>query len=141
MSAPKGNDYWTRRVVSGRNSLFAGPTFLWEASCEYFNWAHANPIQVPVAVTTRGGTTNLTLRRPRPMTIRGLCLFLGISRSTWFVYRRRQDFLDVCSAVENVMWVRNFEAAVAGLMNPAVIARQLGKYAPAPSQQTALLAA
>jgi hypothetical protein len=124
MSAPSGNRYWTHRTTHGRNSLFAGPMFVWEACCEYFDWVHENPIKVPEVVTSGGVTTTLLIRKHRAMSVTGLCLFLGIGRSTWFAYRRRKDFVHVCMAVQNVIWVHNFELAVVGLLNPRVVARR-----------------
>ncbi|MNN83762.1 hypothetical protein D3C81_2008460 [compost metagenome] len=60
------------------------------------------------------------------MTIVGLCLHLGIHRHTWQNYRISEEFDLVCDEIEDRMKQYKFENAVAGLMNPTLIARDIG---------------
>lgn len=60
------------------------------------------------------------------MTITGLCTFLDISRSTWTAYSENPDYLDIIEQVERIIWVYKFEGAAVGLLNPNIIARELG---------------
>lgn len=62
----------------------------------------------------------------RAMTIDGLCIFLDIARDTWNNYRERQDFLAVCQRVEQIIRTQKFQGAAADLLNPSIIARDLG---------------
>ena len=47
MSSPACNQFWKQRSKHGRDMLFASPTLLWEAACEYFEWCEDNPITEP----------------------------------------------------------------------------------------------
>jgi len=62
----------------------------------------------------------------RAMTIFGLCIFLDIGRATWDEYRHRKDFLDITARVEAIIYSQKFEGAAADLLNPNIIARELG---------------
>ena len=66
------------------------------------------------------------LKKPRAVTIVGLCLLLGIHRHTWQNYRISEEFDLVCDEIEDRMKQYKFENAVAGLMNPTLIARDIG---------------
>lgn len=62
----------------------------------------------------------------RAMTIDGLCLFLDIGVSTWATWRGRQDFMEVIAKAESVIKSQKFAGAAADLLNPNIIARDLG---------------
>lgn len=62
----------------------------------------------------------------RAMTIEGLCLFLDISTEGWKLYKSRQDYVGVTTRVENVIRSQKFAGAAADLLNPNIIARDLG---------------
>ena len=62
----------------------------------------------------------------RPFTLAGLCVHLGIGRSTWRGYRARPAFSPVIEWVESTVWVNQFEGAAADLLNANIIARDLG---------------
>lgn len=40
-----GNQFWKLRSKHGRDTLFSTPEKLWEAACEYFEWATDNHYQ------------------------------------------------------------------------------------------------
>lgn len=61
------------------------------------------------------------------MTIDGLCLFIGITDQTLYNYKERgEDFLDVITLAEKVIKHQKFTGAAADLLNPNIIARDLG---------------
>jgi hypothetical protein len=64
----------------------------------------------------------------RAMTIGGLCIFLDIDENTWRDYRNNKDgtFSRVCGQAEQVIREQKFTGAAAGLLNHAIIARDLG---------------
>ena len=62
----------------------------------------------------------------RAMTLDGLCIFLDVSFQTWLNYKTRKGFLDIIGRVESIVCVQKFTGAAAGLLNPNVIARDLG---------------
>ncbi len=126
MSPPKGNRFWQRRSSHGRSPIFGKPDDLWAAACEYFDWVEANPLTESQAFAYKGEVKVKLLPKMRAMTIDGLCLFLDISDQTWLNYKKRDDFIEVTSRIENVIRSQKFAGAAAGLLNPSIIARDLG---------------
>lgn len=124
--APAGNRFWMLRSSHGRNPIFASPDDLWSACCEYFEWVENNPLWESKAFAYQGTVTQEAIPKMRAMTIEGLCLFLDITRQTWINYRERKDFIEVAEKVENVIRQQKFAGAAADLLNPNIIARDLG---------------
>jgi hypothetical protein len=126
MSAPIGNEFWKARSSHGRKPIFASADDLWTACIEYFEWVEANPLYETKGFAFQGVVTKETFPKMRAMSISGLCIFLDIGRRSWDEYRKREDFLPVCEAVEETIRTQKFEGASADLLNPAIIARDLG---------------
>lgn len=126
MAAPKGNRFWEARSSHGRNPIFPEPEALTEACLEYFEWVDENPLQEAELVKFQGDAKSVSVSKMRAMTIDGLCNFLDIGTSTWDDYRKRDDFSEVCARVEQTIRQQKFEGASAELLNPAIIARDLG---------------
>ena len=126
MSAPQGNRFWQARSSHGRKPIFASPDDIWSAAVEYFEWVEANPLFQDQLVTFQGRATHEPLAKMRAMSIAGLCNFLDLGRRTWDEYRSREDFLPVVTRVEEVIYQQKFEGASADLLNPSIIARDLG---------------
>lgn len=68
----------------------------------------------------------MILPKMRAMTISGLCIHLGISRQGWHEYRQKEDFSAICERVEDIIRDQKFSGAAADLLNPSIIARDLG---------------
>ena len=126
MPAPQGNDYWKQRSSHGRNPIFKKPEQLWDACCEYFEWVEANPLQETQYKQANGEPVPVIIPKMRAMTLDGLCIFLGISSQTWRDYRSRKAFAQAAGRVELVVSHQKFIGAAAGLLNPSIIARDLG---------------
>lgn len=126
MAAPKGNDFWKARSSHGRNPIFAGPDELWAAATEYFDWVDANPLYEDKVTSFQGVNTHEPVAKMRAMTISGLCIFLDIARSTWDGYRAAEGFSGITTRVDDVIRTQKFEGASADLLNPSIIARDLG---------------
>ena len=123
---PKGNRFWEARSSHGRKPKFASPEILHTACMEYFEWVEENPLYEAKAFAYQGQVTVEYLPKMRAMTIAGLCLFLDIDNSTWFDYKAKPDFSNVCEAVEKAMYQQKFTGASADLLNASIIARDLG---------------
>jgi hypothetical protein len=121
-----GNRFWEARSTHGRNPIFASPGELWDAAAQYFDWVEANPLYEDKLTSYQGANTHEPVAKMRAMTISGLCIFLDIARRTWDEYRERADFLPVVTRVEEVIRTQKFEGAAADLLNPNIIARDLG---------------
>lgn len=126
MSAPKGNKFWLARSSHGRKPIFENPEQLWNACCEYFEWVEDNPLFEEKLFHAAGVITKDIAYHPRPMTMGGLCIFLDIADSTWQEYRKKDDFSAICANVDKIIYHQKFAGATAGLMNAAIIARDLG---------------
>jgi len=126
MSAPVGNKFWEARSSHGRSPKFATPDDLWSACVEYFDWIDANPLYEAKAFAFQGDVTIESLPKMRAMTVSGLCIFLDISPKTWAEYRDRKDFTPITSRVDEIIRTQKFQGAAADLLNPNIIARDLG---------------
>jgi len=126
MGAPNGNKFWLARSSHGRKLLFENPEALWDAACEYFQWVDDNPLEEEKLFHANGIITKDKVYHPRPMTLSGLRLFLGISEQTWLDYRKRDGFIGVCQEIDATIYNQKFAGATAGLMNANIIVRDLG---------------
>ena len=126
MAAPAGNRFWEARSSHGRAPIFASPEELWSACLEYFEWVESNPLYEARPFAYQGVVVQEPVAKMRAMTIMGLCNFLDISVDAWALYRGREDFIGVVSRAEQIMRQQKFEGASADLLNPNIIARDLG---------------
>lgn len=126
MTAPIGNQFWKARSKHGRDRLFASAEALWEACCQYFDWVEANPLYEMKAFAYQGVVVQEPVAKMRAMTIGGLCIFLDIDELTWRRWREVEDFCTVVSRAEQIIYQQKFTGAAADLLNPNIIARDLG---------------
>jgi len=126
MAAPKENRFWEARSTHGRKPIFSSPDDLWEACLEYFQWVENNPLYEAKAFCHQGVVTIAHLPKMRAMTIEGLCIFLDISKPTWYDYAEKEDFSYVTTRVEEMIRTQKFSGAAADLLNANIIARDLG---------------
>ena len=127
MAAPAGNQFWKARTKHGRDRLFASHELLWESCCEYFQWVEDNPLFEMKPFAYQGVVVQEPVAKMRAMTIDGLCLFLDISPSTWYEWRKTEDdYSDIVTKAENVIRSQKFAGAAADLLNSNIIARDLG---------------
>lgn len=126
MAPPIGNQFWKARSKHGRNRLFASAELLWEACCEYFQWVEDNPLLEMKPFAYQGVVIQEPVAKMRAMTINGLCLFLDIDETTWRAWREVDDFSMVVSKAEKIIYEQKFTGAAADLLNPNIIARDLG---------------
>lgn len=126
MAAPAGNQFWKARSKHGRDRLFASAELLWEACCEYFQWVEDNPLLEMKPFAYQGVVTQEPVAKMRAMTINGLCLFIDIDETTWRAWREVDDFSMVVSRAEKIIYEQKFTGAAADLLNPNIIARDLG---------------
>lgn len=124
--APKGNQFWKARSKHGRDKLFASSELLWESCCEYFQWVEDNPLWEAKAFSYQGDSWVEYLPKMQAMTINGLCIFLDIDMSTWGEWRKSEDFSLVVTRADEIIKQQKFTGAAADLLNPNIIARDLG---------------
>lgn len=127
MPAPEGNRFWEARATSGAPPKYANGEDLWAACVEYFEWVDDNPLMSLEKVTFQGVGTLMEVPKMRAMSLKGLCGFLDISFQTWVNWgESRKDLFDIVTRVENIIYQQKFEGAAADLLNPSIIARELG---------------
>jgi hypothetical protein len=126
MAAPAGNQFWKQRSSHGRKPIFADADHLWTASVEYFEWVEANPLMEEKVFNGKDGIVRADIAKMRAMTIGGLCIFLDISQEAWGDYRKKVGFSEVVAQVEAIIRDQKFTGAAADLLNPNIIARDLG---------------
>lgn len=126
MPAPTGNKFWELRSSHGRNPIFKTSEEMWSAAQEYFEWVEENPLWEDKVTSYKGINKHEPVAKMRAMTIDGLCLFLDIGVQTWHDYKARKDFSEVTTRIENVIRSQKFAGAAAELLNPNIIARDLG---------------
>ena len=121
-----GNQFWKARSSHGPKPKFSDPDVLWTACLEYFQWVTDNPIMEEKVFHTAGIVTRAEVAHMVAMTITGLCLFLDISEDTWANYRNKPDLLGVATRADNYIKTQKLTGAAADLLNPNIIARDLG---------------
>jgi len=122
-----GNRFWQVRSTHGRTPKFENAEKLEDAVSQYFEWNESNPLYKDQLVTFQGSATHEPVAQMRAMTLDGLCMFIGVTRAAWSEWRQnRSDLLDVMAWAESVIYRQKFEGASADLLNPNIIARDLG---------------
>ena len=122
-----GNRFWEQRSSHGANPKFENANDLWNACAEYFEWNADNPLYEARPFAFQGSVTIAHVEKMRAMTIGALCMFLDVKFKTWTDWRTdRADLTHVIAWAENVIYRQKFEGASADLLNPNIIARDLG---------------
>lgn len=126
-----GNQFWKQRAQHGRDMLFASPSLLWEAACEYFKWCDENPLLEAKMFSFQGIQTMEMIPKMRAYTVGGLCLFLNCSQGYFRSFKATQgesksDFLAIIEQIEETIYQQKFTGAAADLLNANIIARDLG---------------
>ena len=121
-----GNRIWEARSSYGPKPKFADPESLRAACIEYFEWVTDTPLEEEKLFSYEGSVTRTTTNKMHAMTLRGMCLYIDITFQTWTEYRKREDLADVCEWVDTVIFTQKFTGAAAGLLNPGIVARELG---------------
>lgn len=125
MPAPKGNNYWQFRKKHGRDFKYDSE-LLWNEFIDYSNWLEENPLYEMKVFCFKGEVTKVNVPKMRAMTLGGFQSFADISHTTWDNYKEKDDFIAVTHAIEKAIRNQKFEGAAAELLNPNIIARDLG---------------
>lgn len=135
MGAPVGNKYWEFRDKHGRDFKYQ-PEALWDEAVKYFRWVEENPLWESVLVQKGIKETDVSgketivyttiVPKMRAMTIMAFQLFADISDETWYNYKKNKDFVGITTRIEKTIYSQKFEGSSANLLNPNIIARDLG---------------
>ena len=132
MGSIKGNQFWKARSKHGRNKIFETHDLMFDAACEYFQWCEDNPLKK--AIVYQGEVSKESEELMRAMTISGLCIFWGVHSEYLTKFEsglnikteQGKDFSRVIKTIKEIIKTQKFEGASAGLLNPNIIARDLG---------------
>jgi hypothetical protein len=125
MAYKTGNELWKMRGKHGRDYKYT-PDKLWEEFLLYCQWVNDNPLLEDSVNFYQGQPTHEPITRMRAMTIIGFCLFSDLDTVTYYEYRKNNDFTNIINAIENCIREQKFTGAAAELLNPNIIARDLG---------------
>ena len=100
------------------------------AAVRYFIWCDNNPMYKPEMLKAgekAGEIKDLPI--PRPYTIPGLCLHLGITRNYLYEISKskvQNDYWMVANKIIEIIYTQKLEMALAGIINPIVASKELG---------------
>ena len=132
MAATKGNQFWKARAKHGRDKIFKTPELMLDAAFDYFQWVEDNPLTK--AIIYQGEVSENPEKLMRAMTIKGLCIYWGVNTQYLNDFiggldledETSNDFSSVINTIKEIIETQKFEGASAGLLNPNIIARDLG---------------
>lgn len=123
----KPGDFWTKRLSRGAaGRSFKSAVELMQVAGEYFNWAHTNELKEEKAFFYKGEISKDSVNKMRVFTQEGFCVFAGISDRTYRNYREDPELSKAVEVIDQIIKVQKFEGAAAGMLNPMIIARDLG---------------
>jgi len=126
-----GNQFWKRRSKHGRDTIFGSPTAMLDAAYEYFEWAEKDHLKEEII---QGGK-RFQVGKMRAFTMAGLCIFLDVNTMYFSQFEAKldpeknqihNDFSIVIKTIKDIIYQQKFTGAAAGLLNPNIIARDLG---------------
>lgn len=115
-----------KRLLSHTPVQYQSPEEFLAAVIEYFEWAVATPIQEETINFYKGAVIRADVNKMRPFTKHGLATYLGIPLSRLDSFKKREGWADVVELVEQAIYDQKFTGAAAGMLNPALITRDLG---------------
>lgn len=122
MGAPKGNQYW-KLANDWKKPKSYQPDELLDKAKEYSEWCEKNPLY---ELKVFGTGVRMKVPKMRAMTIQGFCLFANVNPSTWYEYEKQDAYSKIIAHVKQLFYSQKIEGAAAELLNPNIIARELG---------------
>ena len=128
-----GNQLWKLATKIGRDKIFATPQILWQEAMEYFKHVDENPI---IEIDYKGGMAKkVQIPRPRPYTIMGLCVYLGVHSKYFYDFTDSlkdkddevsKEFSNIIARIKEICYTQKLDGATAGVFNQSIIAMELG---------------
>ena len=109
-------------------SMYPDPDLLEEKFEAYQEWCEKNPIKRPVLFRS-GIMAGLTRedKTPRPVTLRGFCLYCGFSKKAWDQQFKAEDIYDdVVNYIEDSIFEQQANGAAVNMYNSNVVLKRLG---------------
>jgi len=111
---------------------------LWSRFLEYRDHSNKTPIVEPRIFSGKEGPQYGHLNKIRPLTLNGLCNFIGMHPGTWSLWKRTESekiveseskesfFLEVILQIESIIYDDQFQGAAVDIFNASIISRKLG---------------
>ncbi len=99
------------------------PQSLWEKALEYFRWTENNPLKEEKVFSSG---KKATVNKIRAMSATGFCVFAQLSKSALEAYAKTDDYAEIISRINDIIYMQKFEGAAAGLLETSFVARELG---------------
>lgn len=100
-----------------------GPQELFDKALEYFTFCANNPLY---EMRPFGTGYCAYVPHMRAMSLAGFFTFANMVDQTWHNYAEKPEYIDVITRVRNMLFNQKFEGAACELLNPNIIARDLG---------------
>lgn len=122
MAAPKGNEYYLLAKNFVKPKKYQ-PAALFKKFVEYLQWNATHPLKEQKVLS---GGKSRRVNKLRAMTIIGFCNFAGIERQTYENYEKLDEYFAICRRIRDIIYQQKLEGAAADLLNPSIIAREIG---------------
>ncbi len=131
-----GNTAWTLAEIIGAHKRFTTGSILLEAFAEYVEWNNTNPWKKNELV--KGGDLAgivIQVDTIRPLSLGGMCGFLGMTSSWWKELRKRcekseksadREYMSAIRTIEDSIYNQKYEGAMVGAFNSNIAVRDLG---------------
>lgn len=110
---------------------------LWARFMDYRDHSNSTPIVEPKIFSTKTGVVKGDLDKVRPLTLNGLCNYIGMHPGTWDDWKKRElllfddagsytFFMEVLLQIESIIYDDQFQGAAVNMFNAGIIQRKLG---------------
>jgi hypothetical protein len=132
MARPKNQPIYAN-IKPGRPAKFPTPQTMWDRAVDYFTWAEDDGSLYEQKIVNNGGAAeHMNVKKMRAFTLTGLCSFIGLDTETFRRYGTGEngsgEFKEVVTLIKQVIYEQKFVGAAADLLNPNIIARDLGLF-------------
>jgi len=112
----------------GQPRIYKTDDEIWTAALKYFEWTENNPLIEIDFMNSKEGIQRVEKPKMRAMTIQALCIHLNISDETWMNYRKKPEYIGICTRVEKIIYDQKLTGAAAGFLKENIICRELFPY-------------
>ena len=128
----EGKSLWQVAKPTHKARIFKDPAELWKQCVRYFRWVELNGLKEEKLFSASDGLRKGSVNHMRAMTITGLSAFIGVAERTWRGWSNpasagfHEDLSPIVFRVEQIIREQKFTGAASGMLNPLIIARDLG---------------
>ncbi|GAB6122240.1 terminase small subunit [Dysgonomonas termitidis] len=114
------------RQKRSKQQIYTDPDTLLSKAFEYFAWCEQNP-WIKKELMRSGDKKGEFIEIPvlRPFTLAGMCVYCGISESTFVRYGKDEQMRDAASHILGIIRQNCIEGAISGEYNATFVANLL----------------